>query len=553
MKTKIFLNAILLTLLSPLFSPAQNFQWVNNPGGTNSDNGRSVAIDNSGNVYATGYYNSASITFGTTTFNNTGSYDIYLVKYDPNGNVLWARTAVGSSYNYAYSVATDCGVGHVIITGAFGGTITFGSTTLTNTSGSADVFIAEYDANGNVLWAKSAAGGGSEFAYGVTTDYSCNVYITGYFDSPTLTLGTTTLTNTSPGWQNVFLAKYDTSGNIMWARSAGGSGNIMDEGKSVAFNNYGIFITGQYTNSITFGSNTLTSTGLNDMFLVNYDLNGNVLWAKSAGGVNDEVGVSIAANSNTNNVYVTGHFGSPVATFGSTLVTNTGVFPFYYDDIFLAKFDSAGNVLSVQTAGGKNQDRAGAMDMDLFQNTYITGMFEDTITFGAFTLISAGGASDIYIVKYDPAGNVCWAKSVGGTNSDYAHGLVVRGNGSHLFLTGKYSSPAIAFDAFNFTNTGSDDIFVARLNDLTIGVANNTPQTGTTVYPNPSSGIITITSELKEGEISIYNMLGEKIFSSAIDQAKEKGIDVSGIANGVYFLLIKDGNKSQTQSIIIQH
>lgn len=553
MKTKILLCTTTFCLWN-LFATAQYFQWARGVGGTSNDNGKSVSVDNTGNIYVAGDFTSPTIVFGSTTLTNTGSADVFLVKYDAGGNVLWATSATGSSFNYAYGVTTDCGPGNVIITGAFGGSITFGAFTLTAAAGGADIFVVQYDAAGNVMWAKSATGASDDFAYSVATDYGCNVYITGYFNSPTLTFGSTTLTNTTTGFNNVFLAKYDMSGNEVWARSAGGSGNLLDIGKCVAYNNNGVYISGNYNNSITFGTTTLTSVGGDDAFLANYDTNGNLVWAKSIGGTLDETGVGIAANSNAKDVYVTGNFNSPTCFFGAASLANSSPGPaFYYDDIFISKYDSVGNVVWLTRAGGQQQDRAGGITMDVLQNVYATGVFWDTISFGATTLISSGGNTEIYVAKCDSAGNQLWAIQAGGSSDEKPTGIDVHHYNTFLYITGEYNSSPSSFGTNNLSNSGADDFFLSQVYDLTVPVETPTTVIDFRIYPNPSLGLVTVITPFKEGVITMYNMLGETVSISGVNNSGVNTIDLSEQPDGIYFIRICNQEMDATERLILQH
>ena len=186
--------------------------WAKSAGGTAYDIGNSVSTDAIGNVFMTGIYYSPTITFGITTLTNANNVaDIFIVKYDASGNVLWAKSAEGTWYDLSYGVCTDV-IGNVFITGAFySPTITFGTTTLTNVNAANDIFIVKYDASGNVLWAKSAGGTGYDEGYAVSTDASGNVFLTGNFGSPNINFGTTTLTNTDTtgSFRDIFIAKLD--------------------------------------------------------------------------------------------------------------------------------------------------------------------------------------------------------------------------------------------------------------------------------------------------------------------------------------------------------
>ncbi|MCX6146500.1 MAG: SBBP repeat-containing protein [Candidatus Kapabacteria bacterium] len=198
-----------ISLSNLVNAQAPNCLWAKKAGGTTEDVSNSVTTDASGNVYVTGYFTSPTITFGTTTITNTGGYDIFIVKYDAAGTVLWAKSAGGTDSDYGSSLTTDAS-GNVYVTGRFvSPTITFGTTTLTNPGGY-DIFIVKYDAAGTVLWAKSAGGTSDDHGRSVSTDASGNVYVTGYFTSPTITFGTTTLTNA--GENDIFIAKYAGTG-----------------------------------------------------------------------------------------------------------------------------------------------------------------------------------------------------------------------------------------------------------------------------------------------------------------------------------------------------
>ena len=143
--------------------------WAKAAGGTGTDEPYGIATDATGNIYITGNFGSSSITFGTVTLTSPG---FFLTKYDANGNVLWAKSAGGSAYsNSGNAVATDAS-GNVFVTGSFPSSLSFGTTTLTNTD-NPDIFIVKYDASGTVLWARgstSSSGGDYSYGGGIATD-----------------------------------------------------------------------------------------------------------------------------------------------------------------------------------------------------------------------------------------------------------------------------------------------------------------------------------------------------------------------------------------------
>jgi hypothetical protein len=372
-----------------------NVLWAKSEGGTSIDQAYSVAVDASGNSYVVGFFYSPTITIGSYTLTNAGFDDLFLAKYDANGNVLWAKSAGGTGYDWPYCIAVDAS-GNSYVAGAFySSTITFGSYTLTN-AGNEDMFLAKYDANGNVLWTKSEGGMGNDLGNSVAVDASGNPYVAGYFSSPTLTFGSYTLTNANAGINDLFLAKYDANGNVLWAKSIGGPSD--DEATAAAVDASGnLYVAGWFrSTTLTFGSYTLTSAGNEDMFLAKYDANGNVLWAASAGGISEDIAGSVAVDA-SGNPYVAGLYFSSTLTFGSYTLTNVGYF-----DMFLTRYDANGNVLWAKSQGGTNGDLGRSIAVDASGNLYVAGLFRSpTLTFGSYTLTNAGAGttSDMFLAK----------------------------------------------------------------------------------------------------------------------------------------------------------
>ena len=557
---KLFLSLILISFVSFANAQAPNWAWAKSAGGNGYDEGQSICVDASGNSYITGSFGSATITFGTTTLTNntSGNYpDIFIVKYDASGNVVWAKSAGGGDYDEGQSISVDAN-GNSYITGYFrSDTIIFGTTTLTNnTSGNyPEIFIAKYNASGNVLWAKSAGGSGYDEGQSISVDASGNSYITGFFTSPTITFGTTTLINKDSlnGSADIFIAKYDASGNVLWAKSAGGN----DIGQSIAVDASGnSYITGYFlSHTITFGTITLTNNGGYDIFIAKYDASGNVVWAKSAGGSGYDEGYSISLDTSGNS-YITGYFSSPTITFGATTLINydsTG-----YEDIFIAKYDASGNVIWAKSAGGNSDDWGQSICTDVSGNSYITGWFNSpTITFGATTLINdSTGYEDIFIAKYDASGNVIWAKSAGGSDSYLVESanICVDANGNS-YITGCFNSPTITFGTTTLTNNSNGNIFIAKL-DNTAGIEEINNNAGNiAVFPNPVTDNITIeTTKMAggcglEAVIEITNIQGQLI-KTIKATGNKTNISVSAFPSGLYFVKVETEKGTEVRKFI---
>src|SRR6267378_3925020 len=348
---------------------APDFAWAKRAGGTSYDYGEGIAVDRLGNSFVTGYFQSPTITFGSTVLTNHGDADAYVVKYDASGNVRWAASVGGINIDLGLGIAVDSS-GASYITGEFySPTITFDSTTLTNSNNytNLDMFVVKYDVNGDVVWAKSAGGANDEISRGIAVDNFGNSYVTGFFTSPLLSVDSQTVKNN--GIENIFILKFDRVGNVVWAKSVGGS--TYDEALGIVTDDSGnCYVTGGFKSpAITFGRSTLTNNGGDDIFVAKFDGNGNVIWAKSAGGADDEDGQGIAVDR-LGNSYITGFFYSSQLTIGSTTLTCSGS-----DDIFIAKYDAGGNVVWAQSAGDSGDDYGSSIAVDGIGNGHVTGWY----------------------------------------------------------------------------------------------------------------------------------------------------------------------------------
>ncbi|TAL60967.1 MAG: hypothetical protein EPN85_06085, partial [Bacteroidetes bacterium] len=349
---KLFLALVCVPAFTNCFAQAPTWYWAKSGGLTGEEFGYSVAMDKSGNVYAAGSYTSATLTFGAITLTNAGMGDAFLVKFNSTGNILWAKNIGGSAGDVGHGVAVDA-AGNIYVAGWYASaTLSIGNTTLTNAgTATPDVFIAKYDVFGNELWAKSIGGPGIDLCSSIAVDAGINLTVAGRFTGVTALIGSVTLTNASAGTNDIFIAEYDSSGAVSWAKSMGGTGD--DIGECVAADASGnSYLSGSFTSaSIMFGTQTLTNAGTgNDMFVAKFDNSGNVDWAKSAGSTGAEIGYGVAVDGN-GNVLVTGLFDSPVLSFGANLLNNSG-----YSDFFLAKYDISGNVIWANSAGGPYDD-----------------------------------------------------------------------------------------------------------------------------------------------------------------------------------------------------
>ncbi|MCF7792675.1 MAG: SBBP repeat-containing protein [Candidatus Cloacimonetes bacterium] len=305
-------------------------------------------------------------------------------------------------------------------------------------------------------WADAAGSDNDDNGNAIALDASGNIYVIGSFFS-TVDFGSHSIT--SNGWLDIFVAKMNSSGEWQWALNAGSGNN--DEGYDIAVDSDGnVYITGYFMETASFGSNSISAAGWSDIFVAKLDTDGNWLWVSNAGsGSNsyDDVGNSLTVD-NSGDVCVTGTF-SDTANFGSSSITSYGDL-----DIFAAKISSSGSWQWASVAGGVGFDLGMAITADVNGNSYVTGSFCETATFGTNTLENPDLLDDIFVAKLDASGTWQWASDAGGVSSgDTGNGIAVDENGN-CYVTGNFQAGA-TFGNHTIPTNGSHDIFVAKIDN----------------------------------------------------------------------------------------
>lgn len=328
------------------------------------------------------------------------------------------------------------------------GSVVMGSNTLTS-NGLQDGIVAKYGPSGNLIWAISFGGPQGDYANKITYDNQGAVWVTGQF-AGTLTAGAFTLT--SAGGTDAYLIKISAvNGAILYAEKGGSTGN--DVGMAVeAASNGTIYWSGTYTSSFTYGTASLTGSGM-DVFLLKLNNNGTPVWSQNVTGSSIETMWTMNIDA-AGNAYVGGF-----ATSGNTSFAGSTSVSMSPSTHFVAKFDNLGNY--VWSALGDFNGEIYGVCTDPSGNVYFTGNFDTQITLGAITLTNSGPNDDIMVVKINPAGQYCWAKNFGNTGSDQGYDMVCDG-ASNLFLTGSFQT-AFSFGGVNVNGGGSGMAFVSKL------------------------------------------------------------------------------------------
>jgi hypothetical protein len=562
---------ILLILLSAIQAMAQQtpgLLWAKNMGGTGGDQGLSIAVDASGNVYTAGYFSGTAefhFDFGTLNLVSAGGADIFVQKQSANGNLLWAESMGGTQGDYGYSISVD-NMGNVYVTGYYSRTVDFnpgpGTFNLTS-AGQADVFILKLDTDGNFIWAKSIGGTGIDWGYSIAVDASGNVYPTGYFEGTAdLDPGPAAFNLTSAG-TDVFVLKLDSSGNLVWAKNMGGTG--YNVARSIALDLHeNIYMSGYYSGTSDFdpGLSTvsLTSTGSNDFFVLKLDTLGNLIWAKSIGGLGDDRSNSMAVDS-SGSVYLTGYYSGTV-DFDLGLDTFNLSASGYYD-IFILKMDVDGIFKWVKSAGSAIYSEEGlSIAVDVSRNVYTTGYFRGTVDFdpgpAEVYLNSSSGSFDIFVQKLDNSGNLVWAESFGGIYLDECFSIAVD-TSENVYTTGTFSGTADFDPGINtsyLASAGDYDIFVSKWSQNNSFINNFKRSNLTSFFYSSSFRLLRYTlPEQCEVSVKYFDIKGRKV-ASIVNHFQGPGDyscvpPLSHLPAGPYLQVFKAGDFVKRERLLV--
>lgn len=357
--------------------------WVRSIGGSLVDRGYGVATDAKGNAYVTGHYQSQDAVADHVRLANNGDYDIFVAKYDRDGTLAWMRTAGGKGYDYGHGIAVD-DQNHVIVAGGIGSDATFGENA--TVQGHA-VFCAKYDSEGRLLWVRGTSGKAGGSAHGVAVDAAGHIYVGGLVSGE----GEFGKAKVSTKTQAVLVAKLSPAGEVEWATITPGTPSALAH-EITADREGRVWIAGMFKGSVTFGSETFTSTGEKDSdgFLAHYSTRGELQWARQLRGPQTDYCLGVATDGEGTS-YVTGEF-SESATLGGRTLTTMGA-----TDIYTAAFDARGTMQWLVQSGGAKGDNAYTM---AYHNGHLifSGACAAPATFGNVKLEQSGGA-DAYAAQ----------------------------------------------------------------------------------------------------------------------------------------------------------
>jgi hypothetical protein len=443
---------LIVTLFTPL---AQAQDWLAGSNGNFASEALDIAVDGNGNSVVIGYF-SGQLQFNDSSIQaSSGFSDAFLAKYSSTGQLLWLKKFGGNQIDRGQKVAID-NSNNIYITGYFAGSMQMGATTLNSNGGSRDIFTAKLTTNGGVTWARSDGGSDEEIPYGIAVDGTGNVIITGKFTGNT-TIGSTSYSsqinpaNGSPS-ADIFIAKFSTAGAPAWTKK--GNSREDDMGIAVTCDNANnIYVTGQYSDTMNFIGQTINNQVINAGYVAKLTVNGDLTWFDKLGATQTYAS-AIKINSN-NEIYTTGNFLGTMF-IQANAVTNQLTSP-YVKKIFLIKLGTAtGNYIWGRAQGSDSDLTSRGLTIDNAQNVFICGDFRcnfdeyrDSTDTGLWNTV---GFRDIFVSKFGPGGGMIWNRQSGGKREDLCYALANGGNDKPIFAGSFENDLFIPTDVYNLTN-----------------------------------------------------------------------------------------------------
>lgn len=565
MKPPLFTTFIFLILLFSNSAATAQPEWkwgvsnkiMHRPGFWGQLDAWPVAVDKSGNVFGAGYIDTESLstTYGSISLPNVGHrVQLLVVKTDSNGHYSWA---FGTQYGDAQpiGIVTD-NSGNLYIYGTYvSDSCCVGTFTITNPMHYLMYFLFKLSPSGTVLWAKNVAPVENYSSYiginksGIGIDTSGNLYITGYFQFPTIAIGATTLSNSdvSGSSYDMFVAKYDGLGNVVWANSYGAIGFDLPLATAVSMSG-NVYIAG-FHQQIPFVIGGITLTGSN-RFTCKIDKNGTLIWADSLDSKLFTDNMVTDAHENFYMVGTMGNYIGDMAILGRDTLVST-----YNNNVFFAKFNANGNEIWARIEKSPNQAAGYAIAADNCGRVWLAGSMSDSVSFSGHKIFKPALSTDpAYVVSYDTSGNYINGFSLPSGGDDYIE-LAVDNKG-HLYTCGDYEFTSMTFGTDTLSDPSLDStgeaLFIAKYTYDTIVCACMVSPTANFSFSGVPGPTISFTFTGTTPYDSIKWTFGDASSSPVVNPSHTfASMGVYNVCVTIYSTCIPEGQVSYCQNIDI--
>lgn len=544
---------------------SQNLDWVKMFGGDYLDRSNAIELDKAGNVYTTGIF-STTVDFdpGPGVFELTkqgGYFDCYVSKLTSEGEFVWAISFAAEGNCEGYEIEIDV-EGNLYIVGDFLGRVDFDpgpDTFELYTSNPNAGFIVKLSGDGDFIWAKQLDFGALFNVSTLDSDKEGNIYFSGLFaDSIDLDPGPETHILSNPGnVQDFYLCKWTGEGQFIWGKHYYSSG---DQNKQTVFLSSGfIYFSGSFTGVLQIPDEPGVqrySNGHYDLFISKLTLDGHLEWIKTAGGEGEDVCNTLTADT-LGHVYIGGYFQSTVDFDPTNLETElTAV---NGSDVFVAKFDDFGDLIWVRQFQGDSEFKsAQSMIKGEYNNLIVSGKFRNFLDVDPSSnqhMLNADTSNRSFIVSLSEDGHFQWAFNTGGWNTP------IMSSGERLALDSlgnlyytDYFLGTVDFDPGpeNYYLTGPwYEVYVLKVTPpRRYSEISKISGQSANLYPNPTSGIVHVDSEMIINQVTIIDKLGRTVYDCVPTSNR---IELSELVEGVYSALIRTEEGFFTKQIHIIH
>lgn len=530
--------------------------WARNMGNFDTDP-CAVATDAQGNVYVCGEFTGTGDFdpgAGTTSLVSAGFGDVFVSKFTPSGQLVWARRFGGSSSDRPAGMDVDA-QGNVVIAGTFSSTADFDpGTGVFNLEalGVWDIFVLKLDTDGDFVWAARFGDDDYDQADDVVVDANGAVYLSGYFTGTVdFDPGAGTTNLTSGPFTSTVLLKLNAAGAFVRAQQLD-----FYSASTLAVDAQGrLLVGGYFTGSKDLdpgpASTNLTSAGMEDAFVLQLDANGALLWAKRFGGTLAEEVNSLCTNSQ-GDVIVGGTFESTGQLVAGTAAS--AVAPVGENDVYVLHLDSNGDFVRVHQVGWLDYDNLGAVATNAQDHLFVTGHVRGPVDMdpgpGTFELMDTQ-STDAFLLELDADGDFVWASSVQGNANDTEIGadLAIDAAGYVLAL-GRFLGTADmdpGTGVVNLITTGG----TAYVQKLGAGNTSLAERTGTALalYPNPAHNAITVQPLAPNARLQLLNAQGavvrewQALGTTAV-------LSLNDVPAGAYALRIHEGERTDVVRVV---
>ncbi|MCK6590299.1 MAG: SBBP repeat-containing protein, partial [Polyangiaceae bacterium] len=422
-------------------------QWSKGYGDGAGQYVHGTAVDSAGNVLVTGSF-AGTVDFGGGPLTSSGGNDVFVAKFDANGQHIWSKKFGAAQEQSGRSIATDA-AGNVYVTGNFIGSVNFGGGALGSDACCffEDMFLMKLDAQGNFVWAKDFGDGAAQTARAVVSDAQGNIVMVGDFQGD-VNFGGGVISAAGVGGIDIFVAKFTSAGAHVWSKAYGDAADQSAE--EVVLDAAGnVIITGNAGGVIDFGTGPLTATGTKAALVAKLSAGGDAMWASLYGAEARGLGVDVDA---AGKVAVAGAFKGTIDLGGGSLAGGGS-----NDTVFVALFDAQGKH-TWSHAYGSGSAQGTSVAIDGKGKAIVGGTFSGAIDFGGSKLTSAGGF-DAFLVKLDSVGCHVFSGQFGNEVYQGTQTVTLDASGN-IVIAGNFAGTA-DFGAGVLTAAG-DDIFVAK-------------------------------------------------------------------------------------------